>query len=115
MPKPLELVATCALGLEELLEGELRDLGIDGPARLRGAVGFRGDWTDVWRGSRERGSYWFWPNVWGTECDNVHSAPEFPAFVKEVGLDEYWSRVGWPKWCRPQGESFACGRNMSGD
>lgn len=51
MSKPLELVATCALGLEDLLARELLELGVANPAPLRGAVGFRGDWVDVWRGN----------------------------------------------------------------
>ena len=49
MPDALTLVATCALGLEELLEGELRALGVDGVVRHRGAVGLSGDWSTVWR------------------------------------------------------------------
>lgn len=48
----LRLVATCSLGLEELLAAELRELG--GPDPLepsleRGAVAFAGDWEDCWR------------------------------------------------------------------
>ncbi len=45
----LELTATCALGLEEFLEAELRDLGVLGVERQRAAVAFRGGWPDVWR------------------------------------------------------------------
>jgi putative N6-adenine-specific DNA methylase len=45
----LRLVATCARGLEEILAGELVDLGVDGIAPELGAVTFRGDWRDVWR------------------------------------------------------------------
>jgi putative N6-adenine-specific DNA methylase len=45
----LRLVATCALGLEELLEGELRELGMAGVERRRGAVAFAGGWREVWR------------------------------------------------------------------
>jgi len=45
----LRLVATCALGLEELLEEELRALGMAGVERQRGAVVFAGGWTAVWR------------------------------------------------------------------
>lgn len=46
---PLSLVATCALGLEEFLEGELSALGVREPVRAKGAVTFRGDWPMVWR------------------------------------------------------------------
>lgn len=41
-------VATCALGLEEILAGELRALGVEGEAE-RGAVAFHGSWEDAWR------------------------------------------------------------------
>ncbi len=49
MSSPLSIVATCALGLEELLEAELVGLGVSGIARQRGAVAFVGGWQDVWR------------------------------------------------------------------
>jgi putative N6-adenine-specific DNA methylase len=45
----LSLVATCVLGLEEILEGELRALGAAGLAREKGAVTFTGTWEDCWR------------------------------------------------------------------
>jgi putative N6-adenine-specific DNA methylase len=45
----LSLVATCVLGLEEILEGELRALGAAGLARDKGAVTFNGTWEDCWR------------------------------------------------------------------
>src|SRR5262245_21290554 len=45
----LHLVATCALGLEEILEAELAALGAGGRERGRGAVSFRGGWRDCWR------------------------------------------------------------------
>lgn len=45
----LSLVAICALGLEEILEQELKDLGVQGIRRQRGAVLFEGGWQDCWR------------------------------------------------------------------
>jgi 23S rRNA G2445 N2-methylase RlmL len=45
----LSLVATCSLGLEELLAGELHDLGVGAPQLQRGAVAFAGGWRDCWR------------------------------------------------------------------
>jgi len=45
----LHLVATCVLGLEEILAGELRALGASDVGRQRGAVSFTGDWPDCWR------------------------------------------------------------------
>jgi putative N6-adenine-specific DNA methylase len=43
----LRLVATCALGLEEFLEVELKKLGVSSCSRQRGAVTFSGTWEDV--------------------------------------------------------------------
>jgi 23S rRNA G2445 N2-methylase RlmL len=48
-PIHLDLVATCALGLEEVLDGELAGLGIAERERETGAVAFRGGWEDCWR------------------------------------------------------------------
>lgn len=45
----LRIVATCALGLEALLEAELSELGVGDPSRDKGAVRFSGDWAEVWR------------------------------------------------------------------
>jgi len=45
----LRLVATCARGLEEILAGELADLGVERIAPEVGAVTFGGGWRDVWR------------------------------------------------------------------
>jgi len=45
----LGLIATCVLGLEEILEGELRALGVEELERQRGAVAFTGSWKDCWR------------------------------------------------------------------
>jgi 23S rRNA G2445 N2-methylase RlmL len=45
----LALVATCASGLEELLDGELAALGATARERQRGAVTFAGCWRDCWR------------------------------------------------------------------
>jgi 23S rRNA G2445 N2-methylase RlmL len=47
---PLALVATCARGLEGVLAGEMRSLGIE-PVMTgeHGAVGFTGGWADCWR------------------------------------------------------------------
>lgn len=45
----LGIVATCVLGLEEILEAELRALGVEELERQRGAVVFEGHWKDCWR------------------------------------------------------------------
>ncbi len=51
-PISLGIVATCVLGLEEILEAELRALGYGEHEELereRGAVTFSGGWRDCWR------------------------------------------------------------------
>jgi 23S rRNA G2445 N2-methylase RlmL len=45
----LSLVATCGLGLEELLEAELRELRARDVRRRRAAVTFAGTWKDAYR------------------------------------------------------------------
>jgi putative N6-adenine-specific DNA methylase len=48
----MRLIATCVLGLEEILEGELRALDaqdVRDIERQRGAVAFTGTWEDCWR------------------------------------------------------------------
>lgn len=45
----LRLVATCALGLEELLAKELAALDVEGIEPQRGAVAFQGSWKSCWR------------------------------------------------------------------
>jgi putative N6-adenine-specific DNA methylase len=47
--RPLGLIATCVLGLEEILEGEVRGLDAQDVERQRGAVSFTGTWADCWR------------------------------------------------------------------
>ena len=46
---PLRLVATCALGLEDLLASEVAALNVAQVTPQRGAVAFDGGWTDVLR------------------------------------------------------------------
>lgn len=45
----LRLVATCSLGLEDLLSTELTALGMEGVEKQRGAVAFRGSWQACWK------------------------------------------------------------------
>ena len=62
-----------------------------------------------WDFIQDKDAYWYWPNVWNADCGNVWSAPEFPAFVEEQGLVEYWREAGWPAMCRPEGDGVVCG------
>jgi putative N6-adenine-specific DNA methylase len=48
-PPPLRAVATCGLGLEEILEGELAALGVGETERDKGAVLFSADWAAIYR------------------------------------------------------------------
>jgi len=68
---------------------------------------------ELWERSQEISAYWYWPNVWKAGCVEVWSMPEFPSFVEETGLVEYWREVGWPEACQPREERFACGRNIT--
>lgn len=45
----MRLVATCALGLEEILEAEIRSLGVETVERQRAAVAFSGGWRQLLR------------------------------------------------------------------
>lgn len=69
-------------------------------------------WEAFKRDSRTVRMNWYWPNAWVDACVDVWSDPRFPAYVEEAGFVEYWQEVGWPAFCQPDGESFACGRNV---
>lgn len=45
----LQIIATCALGLEEILERELTELGVSGVERQQAAIAFTGTWEHVYR------------------------------------------------------------------
>ena len=66
----------------------------------------------TWEHAKEGHGFWFHANAWFKECTTVHSQPEFIDYVKDNGFDEYWRKAGWPAACQPQGDSFACGRNI---
>ncbi|NIP18201.1 MAG: hypothetical protein GWM87_08640, partial [Xanthomonadales bacterium] len=65
---------------------------------------------DVWEVANEMGAYWYWPNMWQSNCGNVWDEPAFWEFVESVMLVEYWRAKGWPEACRPEGEDFVCGQ-----
>ena len=74
---------------------------------------------DLWEAFKRDGETvrmnWWWPNAWLDACVDVWSDPRFPAYAEEAGFVEYWRKVGWPTACQPQGEGFACGRNISAE
>lgn len=64
---------------------------------------------ELWQQNKQLRAYWHWPNVWGPRCGNVWAAPDFEAFVEEVGLVDYWREAGWPAMCRPADDGVDCG------
>ncbi len=73
---------------------------------------------ELWEAHKQHGGTrqfnWYSPNVWLDYCADVWSDPRFVDYIRDIGFDEYWSEVGWPTFCQPQGDSFACGRNIDG-
>jgi tetratricopeptide (TPR) repeat protein len=46
---------------------------------------------------------------WGPEFAPVRKTERFKAYVRKVGLVEYWRAAGWPDLCHPVGaDDFAC-------
>jgi TolB-like protein/DNA-binding winged helix-turn-helix (wHTH) protein len=46
--------------------------------------------------------------LWRPMFSEMRRLPEFNEFVDEIGLVDYWRVYGWPDFCEPVGESFAC-------
>jgi putative N6-adenine-specific DNA methylase len=89
----MSLIATCAVGIEELLATELRQLGLAEVAVERGAVAFAGGWPDVWRtnwrlrtANRVVVELGQWPAVGG---DAIHSG-----VMRLVQGGSSWDGVG---------------------
>jgi TolB-like protein/DNA-binding winged helix-turn-helix (wHTH) protein len=47
--------------------------------------------------------------IWGPNNNVLHRTPGFEAFIEGLGLPMYWRNTEWPDYCRPNGETFACG------
>jgi hypothetical protein len=47
--------------------------------------------------------------IWGPNNNELHRTPGFEAFIEGLGLSPYWRNTEWPDYCRPDGETFACG------
>jgi len=45
---------------------------------------------------------------WLPEMAEFRRRPEFVEFVERAGLDDYWREYGWPTYCQPTGDTFAC-------
>jgi len=38
----------------------------------------------------------------------VRAMPGTAALLQDLKLHDYWLENGWPRWCRPSGESMVC-------
>jgi TolB-like protein/DNA-binding winged helix-turn-helix (wHTH) protein len=55
----------------------------------------------------ENGSFMVW--AWLPQLAEMRQLPEFRAYMREIGLVEYWQQYGWPPFCRPVDEhDFEC-------
>ncbi len=47
--------------------------------------------------------------VWHPSYAPLRKTERFKAYVRALGLVEYWRAKGWPQWCHPTtGDDFAC-------
>ena len=46
--------------------------------------------------------------LWQPVMSGVRKLPGFKNVVRQLGLVDYWRAYGWPDFCRPAGEDFAC-------
>ncbi len=47
--------------------------------------------------------------VWLPQLAQMRQIPEFKAYLREIGIVDYWKEYGWPDICRPLGENdFEC-------
>jgi len=94
-PTPLQLFATCAPGLELLLEAELTALGAAAPRAARGGVAFEGDGAAALRANLQLGT----ASQVLIHCGGFH--------CRSLGeLVRKTSQLPWAQWLRP-GEPLA--------
>ncbi len=92
---PLRAFAVCPPGFEDLVEAELRELGLRAEGREVGGVEFAATWTDVWR-----------VNLWSRLASRVLvRVAEFEA-TGFPGLRRGLRGVDWGEWL-PRGCSLA--------
>jgi tetratricopeptide (TPR) repeat protein len=49
------------------------------------------------------------PLMWHASYAPVRKTDRFKAYVRALGLVDYWRAKGWPQWCHPTtGDDFAC-------
>jgi hypothetical protein len=47
--------------------------------------------------------------IWSPVMEKVRQLPRFKAYVKKIGLVDYWKEFGWPDLCHPVGDDdFVC-------
>ncbi len=96
----LQLVATCAFGIESSVRYELTQLGVDARIVAPGNIAFTGDWAVVCRA-----------NLWLRTADRVRiiisrfAAPDFDA------LFETTRALPWEQWIPADGEFPVTGRS----
>ncbi len=94
-PPLLQAFAVCPPGFEDLVEGELEELGLPPGGKEIGGVGFSGTWPDVWR-----------VNLWSRVASRVLvRVSEFDA-VTFSGLRRGVRGVDWERWL-PRGCAVA--------
>jgi hypothetical protein len=49
------------------------------------------------------------PIIWHSSYAPLRKTERFKAYVRELGLVEYWRAKGWPEFCKPTtGDDFEC-------
>ncbi len=47
-------------------------------------------------------------NLWFPRYAYVRAMPGTAKLLQDLHLQDYWLENGWPRWCRPSGESMVC-------
>ena len=49
------------------------------------------------------------PFLWYPQLAEMRRLPEFMAYLREIGMVDYWKEYGWPDICHQVGkDDFAC-------
>jgi TolB-like protein/Tfp pilus assembly protein PilF len=46
--------------------------------------------------------------LWFPRYAYIRTMPGTAALLQDLNLQDYWLENGWPRWCRPSGESMVC-------
>ncbi|MCZ6560732.1 MAG: hypothetical protein O6931_07570 [Gammaproteobacteria bacterium] len=47
-------------------------------------------------------------HLWFPRYAYLRTMPGMATLLQDLNLQEYWMENGWPRWCRPSGESMVC-------